>query len=288
MKLSSTLHTATRALARNKMRSLLTALGIIIGVASVIAMVSVGNGAKGQVEAQIAALGRNVLIVMSGNITRSGINTGWGGAGTLTLEDARAVAREVTGVSSTSPEVRQGIQIAANGQNWFTQVLGESPDYFRIRDWPLTEGEPFSERDNSSAAKVVILGATVSSQLFGARSPLGEVIRIGKVPFKVVGVLSRKGTSLMGSDQDDTVIIPYTSAMKRVTGSTNLRSIQVQAETADKMESVQQQIISLLRQRHHITPGRDDDFMVRSQNDIAQMATATSRKIGRASCRERV
>jgi ABC-type antimicrobial peptide transport system, permease component len=276
MRLGSTFKVAFRALRRNKLRSALTALGIIIGVGAVIAMVGIGSGAKAQVEAQIASLGENVILVFSGSTTASGIRTGWGGAGTLKIEDAEAIRREVPGVSAVSEEVPSNTQIAAGNQNWFTRVLGESADYFDIRQWPLAEGAPFTPQDVRSANKVCIIGKTTASQIFGNDDPIGQTLRIKNVPFSVLGVLIPKGLSAQGLDQDDVVIMPYTSAMKRVSGGTTLRNINIQVANASDLEPAQQQIIALLRQRHNIRPGRDDDFTVRNQQEIAQAATATT------------
>jgi putative ABC transport system permease protein len=276
MRLGSTLKIAFRALRRNKLRSALTALGIIIGVGAVIAMVGIGSGAKAQVEAQIASLGQNVILVFSGSTTASGIRTGWGGAGTLKIEDAEAIRREVPGISAVSEEVPSNTQVAAGNQNWYTRVLGESADYFDIRQWPLAQGAPFTAQDVRSANKVCVIGKTTASQIFGNDDPIGQILRIKNVPFTVTGVLTPKGLSAQGLDQDDVIIMPYTSAMKRVSGGTTLRNINVQVANASDLEPAQQQIISLLRQRHNIRPGRDDDFTVRNQQEIAQAATATT------------
>jgi putative ABC transport system permease protein len=277
MRVGSTFNVAFRALRRNKMRSVLTALGIIIGVGAVIAMVGIGNGAKAQVEAQIASLGQNVILIFSGSTTSSGIRTGWGGAGTLKVEDAEAIRREVPGVVGVSEEVVSTTQVAAGNQNWFTRIYGESADYFDIRQWPLADGAPFTPQDVRSANKVCVIGRTTATQVYGNEDPVGQILRIKEVPFTVTGVLTPKGLSTQGVDQDDIVIMPYTSAMKRVIGGTNLRNISVQIGDARQVEAAQQQIISLLRQRHNIRPGRDDDFTVRNQQEIAEAATATSR-----------
>src|SRR5690348_11419538 len=190
MKVASTFNIAFRALRRNKMRSVLTALGIIIGVAAVIAMVGIGNGAKAQVEAQIASLGENVILIFSGSTSSSGIRSGWGGAGTLKVEDAEAIAREIPGVSAVSPEIRTSEQVAAGNQNWRPSLLGEGPDYFDIRKWPFAEGGSFSDQDVRSGNKVCVIGQTTARQLFGDASPLGEIIRIKNVPFSIVGLLT--------------------------------------------------------------------------------------------------
>jgi putative ABC transport system permease protein len=277
MRIGSTFNVALRALRRNKMRSVLTALGIIIGVGAVIAMVGIGNGAKAQVEAQIASLGQNVILIFSGSTTSSGIRTGWGGAGTLKMEDAEAIRREVPGVVGVSEEVVSTTQVAAGNQNWFTRIYGESADYFDIRQWPLADGAPFTPQDVRSANKVCVIGRTTATQIYGNDDPVGQILRIKEVPFTITGVLTPKGLSTQGVDQDDIVIMPYTSAMKRVIGGTTLRNINVQIGDARQVEAAQQQIISLLRQRHNIRPGRDDDFTVRNQQEIAEAATATSR-----------
>jgi putative ABC transport system permease protein len=279
MRFAATIRIALRALKRNKLRTALTMLGMIIGVGAVIAMVGIGNGAKSQVEAQIASLGENVILIFSGSTSSSGVRSGWGGSGTLKVEDSDAIAREIPGVAAVSPEIRSSEQVAVGNQNWRPSILGESPDYFDIRQWPFVEGGSFSEQDVRGANKVCVIGQTTARQLFGDVSPLGEIIRIKQVPFVIVGVLAPKGMSVMGSDQDDVIVMPYTSAMRRVLGQTMLRSITVQAESADQLAPVQQQIISLLRQRHRISGGREDDFTVRSQEEIAEAATATSRTL---------
>ena len=277
MRIWATIKIAVRALRRNKLRTLLTMLGMIIGVGAVIAMVSIGNGAKSQIEAQIASMGQNVVLVWSGSFTRGGVHSGWGGAGTLTMDDADAIQREIPGVVAISPEVRSGAQIAAGNQNWSTSILGESPEYFDIRQWPVVEGSAFTGQDVRSANKVAVIGKTIADQLFPGEDPIGQILRIHNVPFQVVGMLLPKGLSVQGNDQDDLIIIPYTSAMKRVQRVTTLRTINVQAAKPSLLNPVQQQIIELLRQRHRITPGRDDDFTVRNQQEIAEMATAQSK-----------
>jgi putative ABC transport system permease protein len=276
MRVGSTFNIAFRALRRNKLRSALTALGIIIGVAAVIAMVGIGNGAKAQVEAQIASLGQNVIIISSGSVTSSGIRTGWGGAGTLKIEDAEAIRREMPDLTAVSEEVSTITQVAAGNQNWSTRILGESADYFDLRRWPLVDGAPFTAQDVRSANKVCVIGQTTARQVYGNDSPIGQVLRVKNVPFTITGLLTAKGFSTQGPDQDDVVVMPYTSAMKRVLGGTTLRAINVQVGNANELNVAQQQIISLLRQRHNIRAGRDDDFTVRTQQEIADAATATT------------
>ncbi len=277
MRLLSTFKIAARALRRNKMRSALTALGIIIGVGAVIAMVSIGNGAKAQVEAQIASLGENVILIFSGSTTSSGIRTGWGSAGTLKIDDAEAIRREVPSVTLVSEEVVSTAQVAAGNQNWFTRIYGESEVYFDLRQWQLAEGVPFTNQDVRSANKVCVIGRTTATQIFGNEDVIGQVLRIKNVPFQITGVLTTKGLSSQGTDQDDIVIMPYTSAMKRVLGGgTTLRNINAQVAGPRDLAPAQQQIIALLRQRHNIREGRDDDFTVRNQEEIAAAQTATT------------
>ena len=277
MKPLATIRIALRALRRNKLRSTLTSLGIIIGVGAVIAMVGIGNGAKSQVEATVASLGQNVVLVFSGNWTSGGARSGWGGAGTMTVEDAEAIGREVTGVLRYSPEVRDRQQVLANGLNWNTQVLGEGPDYLDIRDWPLSDGAMFTEQDVRATAKVCIVGQTIVNELFPNEDPVGQILRIRNIPFKILGVLARKGMSVMGSDQDEVIIVPYTSAMKRISKRTNINSIIVQNDPAVPAAKVQTDIGDLLRQRHRLGGGRDDDFTIRGQEEIANAATAATR-----------
>jgi putative ABC transport system permease protein len=276
MRVGSTFNIAFRALRRNKMRSVLTALGIIIGVAAVIAMVGIGNGAKAQVEAQIASLGQNVIIISSGSTTASGIRTGWGGAGTLKIEDADAIRREVTGIAAVSEEVISTTQVAAGNQNWFTRIFGESAEYFDLRQWQLADGAPFTPQDVRSSNKVCVIGRTTATEIYGNDNAIGQILRVKNVPFIITGILTSKGFTPQGVDQDDIVIMPFTSAMKRVLGGTTLRNINVQIGAANETIPAQQEIIALLRQRHNIRPGRDDDFTVRTQQEIADAATATT------------
>lgn len=277
MKFRATIVMALRALRRNKLRTVLTMLGIIIGVAAVIAMVAIGNGATSQVEGQIAALGQNVVLVFSGSFTSGGVRAGWGNAGTLKIEDADAIMREIPDAVAVSPEVRTNNQVGAENQNWFTNVLGESPDYFSIRNWEFSEGTSFTDRDVRAATKVAVIGQTIVKQLFGDDDPLGQILRVKGVPFQIVGVLAAKGMSVMGQDQDDVVIMPYTSCMKRIMGVTNLRTINVQASSPDTIIQVQNQITDLLRQRHKIVQDHDDDFTIHNQQEFTDAATATSR-----------
>lgn len=268
---------ALRALRRNKMRTLLTMLGIIIGVAAVIAAISIGNGAKAQVEGQIASLGQNVLQVFPGsfNTGGGGARGGVGSASALTPEDADAIAREIPNVVAVSCEVRDRSQVLANGLNWNTQVLGESPDYLSVRGWGLASGAMFMDTDVRAAGKVCVIGRTVAKELFGEMDPVGETLRIRDIPFKVLGVLQEKGYNFFGQDQDDTVIVPYTSAMRRISRRSFLGGILIQVEKPEQMERVQQEVTALLQQRRSGT--REAEFRVFSQLELAQAATETAR-----------
>ena len=274
MKFLAPFKLAGRALRRNKMRSLLTMLGVIIGVGSVIASVSITTGASKQVEDKVASLGQNVVTVFSGNFTSGGMRGGWGSAPTLTVEDTTAIKNEVANVVAVSPEVRDRMQILANGLNWNTQIQGESPDYPQIRDWDIADGAMFTDADVRSIAKVAVIGKTVVDQLFINQDPVGETLIIRNIPFKVVGVLEAKGFNLFGQDQDDIVIIPYTSHMRRITKRTFVNSIMVQAASKDTIEQVQEDINTLLRDRHK---SAEPDFTVRTQLELMAMATSTTR-----------
>ena len=273
----ATFKIALRALRRNTLRTLLTMLGIIIGVGAVIAVVSIGSGAKAQVEAAIASMGQNVVLILSGNVSRGGFRMGFGTAGTLTREDFEAIRKEVPGVTGISPEVWASAQVAMGNQNSFSQVRGVGVDYLDIRSWRLTSGANFTEADVRSGNKVALLGKTTAEMLFGDEDPVGQPIRIKNAPFTVVGLLVAKGMSGRGDDQDDVVLVPYTSAMTRLTGQTTFRSFNAQASSAKLLPSVQTDIISLLRQRHRIGPDKEDDFLVRTQQEISETATATSK-----------
>jgi putative ABC transport system permease protein len=274
MRFLSTIKVALRALRRNILRSILTALGIIIGIAAVIAVVSIGNGAKAQVEASIASLGQNIISVFPGNFTAGGVRGGFGTASTLTVEDALAIRNEIQGIANVSPEMRDRSQVLANGLNWNTSIQGEDINYLEIRTWPMGEGDMFTEADVRSGAKVCVIGKTVVDQLFAGGDPIGQTLRIRNIPFKIVGVLSSKGFNYFGQDQDDVVIIPYTSHLKRIARRPNLNSIVIQAQRADLMPRVQQDITDLLQQRRN---GRDPDFTVRNQQELAEAATATTK-----------
>jgi len=269
---------AMRALARNKMRSALTMLGIIIGVGAVIAMVSVGRGAQQQAQQQIAAMGSNMLFVGSGTVTRGGMRMGSGATKSLIYEDMLAILREAPAVKAAAPGSQSSAQVVYGNDNWATQINGTEPQYFDIRTWPFQEGTSFTQGDVDMAANVAVIGETVRKNLFGATDPVGETIRISNLPFKVVGVLTAKGTSAaMGQDQDDIIVVPITTLQKKITGQDWLRWIMVSAVSRDASYTAQQQITSLLRDRHRIRPGQDDDFMVRNLADVADLADQQAR-----------
>jgi putative ABC transport system permease protein len=267
---------ALRALRRNKLRSSLTALGIIIGVASVVAMVAVGNGAQARITSQISALGQNLLTIFAGSKHSGGVNSGLGSASTITLADADAIAREVTDVVAISPEDSTTAQAIANGRNWSTSIVGESQDYLKIRDWKLSSGSMFTEREVRGAAKVAVIGSKTANELFGPLNPVGQSVRIKNIPFVIIGLLESKGSGMGGQNQDDRLIIPYTTAMKRLTGDKYLRSVNVQVVSSDRMGIAQQQLTSLLRQRHHLIAGQDDDFNIFNQKEIADTVNSVS------------
>jgi len=270
---------ALRALRRNKMRSMLTALGIIIGVASVVAMVAVGNGAQARITSQVSALGQNLLTVFAGSKKSGGVNSGLGSASAITLADAEAIQREVPDVAAVSPEVSVTAQAIANGRNWSTTVVGESQDYLRIRDWKLAAGSMFNESDIRSAAKIAVIGSKTANELFGPLNPVGQSVRIKNIPFTIVGLLESKGAGMGGANQDDRLLIPYTTAMKRITGDRYLRSVNVEIRSSDRMDIAQQQITSLLRQRHRLTSDQSDDFNIFNQKEIADTVNSISKII---------
>jgi putative ABC transport system permease protein len=272
-----TLRIALRALARNKLRAFLTMLGIIIGVGAVIAMVAIGEGAKSTIRSQIAALGTNVLIILPGSNVQGGVRAGFGNVNTLLDSDAKAMARELQSVAFSSPVLRRQDQVVSGNLNWGTLAQGVAPEFQQIRDWQIAEGRFLHEGDMDSAAKVAVIGQTVARQLFGNDDSLDAVIRIRNIPFRVVGVLAPKGQTGQGTDQDDTIMIPYTTMQKRLMRITWVQSIVVRAVSAERVDEAQEQITLLLRQRHRIGPDREDDFNVRNLSDIAEAATTTAR-----------
>jgi putative ABC transport system permease protein len=278
-KTGNILKVAFRALSRNKLRSLLTALGIIIGVACVVATIGIGDGARLQAENQLKSLGTNFLMIFPGTTTSSGAKTGWGGSSRLSSDDVEALKREVSTVSYVSATIRTVAQVIYGNQNWSTSIQGGEVDWPLIRSWNLSRGQFFTDQDNRSASKVCVLGQTVETNLFGDEDPIGKTIRIKNIPFKVVGVLESKGGSTMGQDQDDIVIAPYETVRKKIMGTTAVGAILASAASNELVGRAQEEITALLRQRHRINKaiGQDDDFMIRSQTEMLQQAEDQSR-----------
>ncbi len=268
---------ALRALRRNRMRSALTAVGIVIGVAAVIATVSIGGGARAEVEEQVSRLGQNVVLVFPGSRSLGGVSIGGGSANTLTVDDALAIQDEVPEVVAASPEVRSQRQVTYGNRNWFTRIYGQSADYLRIRQWPLEAGRMFDEEDVVRARKVAVVGQTIVDELFDGADPIGEVIRVRGMPLEVIGILDRKGMSLMGSVQDDIILVPYSTAFRYISGRTHAMVINTQVYRSDLMPVAQQKITDLLRERHRLGPDQENDFTVQTQEEVARTATETSR-----------
>ncbi|MEQ1868872.1 MAG: ABC transporter permease [Vicinamibacterales bacterium] len=270
-----TFRIATKALGRNKMRTGLTMLGMIIGVSAVISLVAMGNGAQSVIEDQIRGAGTNMITVNAGNISQGGVRGGSGSSSTLTVDDANAIREQVPGVQFLAAGVQSQAQVVAGNQNWFTRIQGTDVDLPDIRSWALKTGAFFSAQDVSGAAKVAVLGKTVSDTLFGADAdPVGQVIRIRNQPFKVIGVMAAKGQSGMGPDMDDQILAPYTTIMKKLLGVTFIRDITVSAASAGDTTDVADRIAVILRTRHKIAVGEDDDFTVRTAEEIADIRTA--------------
>jgi putative ABC transport system permease protein len=273
---------ALRALRVNKLRSALTMLGIIIGVGAVIAMVGVGAGAQARVAQQIQSLGSNLIIVLSGSTTSGGIRLGQGSQLTITEEDSLAIAREIPAVQAAAPSMRGTAQVVYGNLNWATGIQGVTPDYAEAREWGVTSGRFLTIEDLDGATKVALLGQTTAQNLFGDLDPLGQIIRIKKVPFTVVGVLDRKGQNSWGQDQDDIVIIPLTTAKKKVLGvsqanARSVGSISVKIRAGENMVEAEDQMRALLRQRHRLQPYQDDDFTLRNLSEILQTQEESSK-----------
>jgi putative ABC transport system permease protein len=278
MSLLITCLVALKALGRNKLRTGLTMLGMIIGVAAVIAMVSLGTGAQRSIEEQIRSAGTNLIIVSAGNWTVGGVRQGQGASSTLIREDADAMRTEISSVQYLASGVNTRAQVVAGNQNWSTRIQGTDVELPLIRSWPLLSGEFFTRQDVSGAAKVAVLGTVVRDMLFGDTDPIGEIIRVRNQPFKVVGVMASKGQSSFGEDQDDTIFVPYTTAQRKLLGVTYIQNITVSARSANQVLPTADAIIALLRVRHKIQAGDPDDFMVRTLEEMASVrseATAT-------------
>jgi len=276
MKQSTLFKVASQSILKNKMRALLTMLGIVIGVGAVIVMVAVGNGAQEQIAAQISSLGTNLIIVMPGAGTPGGVNGGAGSFNKLTVADAVKLKRDGTMLSAVSPVVSAKMQVIGGQTNWRTSINGVSTDFLSIRNWSIGSGSLFSDADIASSRKVAVLGATVAANLFPGSDPVGSQIQIGKVPFQVVGVLTAKGQNAMGQDQDDVILVPYSTAQNRLSGNGRIGQILASATDASAIADAQGEITSIMRDTHKLN-GADDDFTVRNQTEIATAATSTTK-----------
>lgn len=278
MKLMNLIRAAVKSILKSRMRSLLTALGIIIGVAAVIVMVSIGSGAQQQVEQQIAGLGSNLLVIFPGALNAGGINRGAGSSVTrFTLDDINRIKEEAVYIKAVSPVVRSNAQVIGGTGNWSTQILGVSPEYLDIREWALQSGDFFTEKDVVARSKVCILGSEVVKNLFPNEDPIGNLIRIRNVPFKVIGVLVEKGQSAMGSSNDDVILAPSTTVLDRLSGGRNINFIQASAVSLDQMQLAQDELTRIIRESHKLKDGDDDDFTIRNQADLTEAATQTTK-----------
>jgi putative ABC transport system permease protein len=282
MKAAVTVRMAAAALRTNRLRTALTALGVIIGVGAVVTMMAIGAGAQARVTEQIRSLGSNLIIVLSGSITSSGVRLGSGSQLTITEDDARAIQRDVRSVEVAAPTMRGGVQVVFGNSNWSTALQGVTPEYFQARDWGAVSGRLLTPDDVDAASKVVVLGQTVAENLFGGTDPVDQTVRIKAVPFTVVGVLARKGQSTRGDDQDDTLMIPLSTAKKRVLGvsqanARSVGSILVKVTAPDRMTEAEALIRDLLRERHRLQPHEEDDFAIRNLSEILASQEAASR-----------
>lgn len=275
-----TVKIALRALRTNKMRSFLTMLGIIIGIAAVIAMMAVGSGASYVISQQIASIGSNIILVIPGSTTSGGLRTGSGGVQTLTSDDARAIMAECPSVAYASGTVRTSGQIVSGNMNWSSVIMGGTPEMFEIREWPVVNGRTISQEDENSASKVCLLGQTVAENLFGSADPVGSIIRIKKIPFTVIGVMERKGQSPQGQDQDDTLFVPLRTAQRNLVRSQRsgiVGAILVKAKSKEVIDKAESEIQSLLNQRHRITNSKEPDFTTRNLSEILAVAEKSAK-----------
>ena len=282
MNVLTALLSALRALGTNWLRSVLTMLGIIIGVAAVITMIAIGGGAQARVEEQMKSLGTNIMLVLPGAQTTGGVRLGAQTGQTLTEEDARAIAAEVPEVQAAAPSLRTGAQVVAANANWSTSVMGTTPDYLEVRDWPLAAGRSFDAAEMAGSGKVVVIGQTVAQQLFGDADPIDQVIRVRKAPLQVIGVLERKGQNSMGQDQDDVIVVPLSTYRNRVQGMSAGRikrvgAISVKIREGQSMTEAGEKMRELLRQRHRLQSGADDDFSIRNLTEMLQAQEESSR-----------
>jgi len=284
MKLGEAVRSSVEALRAQKLRSALTMLGIVIGVAAVIAMVAVGGGAREQIVAQIRSLGSNLLIVIPGNVTMTGVRLGTGNANTLTDDDAAAIMREVAAVQVTAPTIRAPVQLVASGQNWGTAVFGVDLGFFEAREWEVEEGRLFTPEELTRGAQVILLGRTTAQNLFGTDDPVGREVRVRNVPMTVIGIMARKGQSALGTDQDDTGFVPLATARSRLTGTNraNARSvgqIMVKVREGEDLNAAMEEVRQLLRQRHRLQAEQEDDFTIRNLSEIAATREASARTL---------
>ncbi|HLY63559.1 MAG TPA: ABC transporter permease [Terriglobia bacterium] len=277
MDAAAVIRVALRALARNKMRTVLTMLGIIIGVGAVICTVAIGEGASNQIQESLRNLGDNIVFVSAGSVNNGGVHMGSSATKTLTVADSTAIGQQVPLMVRISPGVGASAQLVYGNQNWYTRVRGVAPPYFEIRRWPVQEGGVFTQHDVDSAADVCVIGLTVVQNLFGDENPLGKTIRVQSLPFRIIGVLAPKGQSPFGQDEDDTIIIPYTTVQKKIAGISWVNFIMGSAASQEAIKPAQAQISSLLRERHHLRPDEDDDFMVSSPTDLAETQAQSGR-----------
>ncbi|MDQ7818540.1 MAG: ABC transporter permease [Melioribacteraceae bacterium] len=277
MKVKNILKVAFRSILKSRMRSLLTALGIIIGVAAVVVMVAIGDGAQKQVEDQIASLGSNLIVITPGASQSGGVSRGMGTFNRFTFDDVEKIKSEATLITGVTPVVRSGGQVIGGTGNWFTQIQGVSPDYLEIRSWKLSTGEFFTERDVLARSKVCVLGSEVAKNLFPNDDPIGQQIRIRNVPFKIIGVLTEKGQTSVGTSNDDIILAPSRTVHERLTGGRFISSIQVSAVSASQIPRAKEELRQIMREAHKLTQGEDDDFTIQDQADLATAATETSK-----------
>ena len=276
MKWKNLIKVAFKSIVKNKMRTLLTMLGIIIGVAAVIVMVAIGKGAEKRIQDQIASMGTNLITIFPGSMQTRGVRMGPDSGVRLTLDDVELLKKNATLIQAVSPMVRTGAQLIGGSGNWNSSVWGVSEQYLEIRDWPLSSGEFFATADIRAQNKVCIIGQTIVKNLFAGDDPVGQQLRVGKIPFRIVGVLKEKGQGAFGQDQDDLVIAPYTTVLYRMSGHVHVNQILVRAVSLEQMTQAQAEITAILRDAHKIAEGEDDDFTVRNQTDIAATAQETT------------
>ncbi len=282
MNLWTAVRSALRALATNWLRSMLTMLGIIIGVAAVITMIAVGGGAQKRVEEQIKSLGSNIMLVLPGAVTAGGLRLGAQTGQSLTEEDAKAIGSEVPEVQAAAASLRTGAQVVAANANWSTSIFGTTPEYLEVRDWPIAEGRSFEAAEMAGSAKVAVIGQTVATQLFGDADPIDQVVRVRKVPLRIIGVLGRKGQNSMGQDQDDVIVVPLSTYRYRVQGMSagrvkRVQAVSVKVREGQSMAEATENIRLLLRQRHRTQTGADDDFSIRNLTEMLQAQEESSR-----------